>query len=893
MKKFLAFALFLTSATIFAQGTVTGTVMDSDMNAPLPGANVRVLGTDTGTVTDFDGKFNLQVSTTTGTIEITFVGFQKRTVKFNVADGQTRDLGRINLNPDADALAEVVVIGKGVIDVAIGRQTPVAVSTVTAAEIERTGGNLDLPELLTTTPSIYANPSGGGYGDSEIRVRGFDQSNTAFLLNGQPINGMEDGRMYWSNWQGVRDIANAIQVQRGLGASKLAISSVGGTVNIITQTYNNVEGGFAHSEIANNNYLKNTAYYTTGQNDLGWSSTYLLSYWSGDGNFYDATDGRGLTYFFSVGYKPSDKHAFNFLVTGAPQVHGQAWQGSIQSGLDYGRTYNENWGYRDGEVYNERRNFYHKPVMNLNWDWNISDKSDLSTVAYASTGNGGGTGPLGRYRGDKFDENGQINFDDIIANNRNLSPVEINGEDYRIGNHPDASSPGGSGYITRASMNNHWWVGTVSNFNHRVNSNLEFNVGADFRYYHGDHYRQVVDFLGLDGWYEGRNASIPNGQPVFRSFDINLFDPTFVKARSDQQIGYSNSEDISYLGTFGQVEYQTDSFSAFLQGAISTQSHQRYDYMNYTDPDLQDSPVVTNNGYNVKGGLNYNISDQHNVFGNVGYYSRQPFHDNIFLNFRNDINPLTTNEDITGIELGYGFNSELINVNLNTYWTRWGNRADTRGLRLDLDEDGIDEDYLATFNGIEQTHSGIELDFTARPTYDLTLTGFVSLGNWEFSDNPVQRVVDADRLTPVTELTDVVSYVDGEKVGRSPQTTVNLGARYNVVRNFSVYADWWYYADLYADIDPVSFTEPGQEVVKLPNYDLVRVGASYKLQLGGNQDLTFRGNIRNLFNNVYLTSLQTNRAAEPGDNTWKGINTANRGYWGFDRQWSLSVRYSF
>src|SRR5690606_41594748 len=68
-----------------------------------------------------------------------------------------------------------------------------------------------------------------------MRVRGFEQDNTAFLLNGQPINGMEDGLMYWSNWSGLNDIATGVQIQRGLGSSKLAISSVGGTINFVTK----------------------------------------------------------------------------------------------------------------------------------------------------------------------------------------------------------------------------------------------------------------------------------------------------------------------------------------------------------------------------------------------------------------------------------------------------------------------------------------------------------------------------------------------------------------------------------------------------------------------------------------------------------------------------------
>ena len=62
--------------------------------------------------------------------------------------------------------------------------------------------------------------------------------------------------------------------------------------------------------------------------------------------------------------------------------------------------------------------FYHKPVFNLNWDYNINDTSSLSTVLYASTGNGGGTGPRGYTR--RTDE-GLIDWDTLYANNAALA----------------------------------------------------------------------------------------------------------------------------------------------------------------------------------------------------------------------------------------------------------------------------------------------------------------------------------------------------------------------------------------------------------------------------------------------------------------------------------------
>jgi outer membrane receptor for ferrienterochelin and colicin len=185
-------------------------------------------------------------------------------------------------NDTINDLEEVVIVGKGLIDLAKDRKTPIAVSTIKAAEIQAKVGTMDVTQAFVNTPSVYVSGQAGGFGDSRISVRGFQQDNTAFLLNGQPINGMEDGKMYWSNWSGMSDIANFIQVQRGLGSSKLAISSVGGTVNFVTKATDKKEGGFVSTSIANDNYFKTTAAYNSGILKNGFGVSVMLSDWKGD-----------------------------------------------------------------------------------------------------------------------------------------------------------------------------------------------------------------------------------------------------------------------------------------------------------------------------------------------------------------------------------------------------------------------------------------------------------------------------------------------------------------------------------------------------------------------------------------------------------------------------------
>ncbi|RZO97371.1 MAG: TonB-dependent receptor, partial [Flavobacteriales bacterium] len=205
-------------------------------------------------------------------------------------------------------LEEVVLMGSGVIDLAADRVTPVAASTIKGSEIQKKIGTQDITMTLVNTPSVYVAGQAGGYGDSRIAVRGFEQDNTAYMLNGQPINGMEDGKMYWSNWSGMNDVASVVEIQRGLGASKLAISSVGGTVNFVMNSNDVRQGGFMYAGFANDDYLKTTYSYNTGRSDDGWATSFLLTHWQGDG-YNEGSFGQGQTYFFSVGKEINEKHS--------------------------------------------------------------------------------------------------------------------------------------------------------------------------------------------------------------------------------------------------------------------------------------------------------------------------------------------------------------------------------------------------------------------------------------------------------------------------------------------------------------------------------------------------------------------------------------------------------
>jgi iron complex outermembrane recepter protein len=887
---------FLTTLTVFSQSKVTGTVLDGELNQPLAGASVVIKGTTNGVATDFDGKFELTTTQKSGEIVISFLGFDSKTISFTVT-GTTTNVGSVVIAPNVSQLDDLVVVGKGIIDVAKERKTPIAVSTIKAVDIQTKVGTSDVTQAMVNTPSVYVAGQAGGYGDSRITVRGFQQDNTAFLLNGQPINGMEDGKMYWSNWSGMSDIANFIQVQRGLGSSKLAISSVGGTVNFVTKATDKKQGGFVSTGVANDDYLKTTAAYNTGMNAKGFGMSVMMSHWQGDG-YNDGTKGEGQNYFISFGYKPNDRHNFNFLLTGAPQSHDQNYTKKISDYLTYGRKYNKNWGTLNGNYLSLRTNFYHKPVANFNWDYSINSTTSLSTVLYASWGRGGGTGD---YKNRNYSipyTNGQINFDQIYANN--------------------LTAPGGAGsqpanMLIRASMNNHAWYGLVSNFKKEINENLNLNLGLDLRTYNGDHYRQVSNFLGLKSFTESRplrnNTHVipnPNNLPigtntVNQQYNINPWYAFFNSASDKQKIDYDYSETISYGGVFGQLEYSKNNLSAFFQGAVSNQSHQRFDYYDYQVAH-QDSEKVINIGYNIKTGGSYVIADKHSVYANAGYYSRQPYHDNIYLSYTNQVNPLTENEKVLGLEAGYTFKSKIFSASVNAYRTTWEDRVvTTTAVQAANGTIGttpvLAGDVIFTSNqGVKQVHTGLELDFVLKPTSNVDVKGFASFGNWEYNGDAVSTKYD-ENLNPllITE-TDI----DGGKVGDAAQTTWGLGVKYEFIKNFSIDADWRNYDNLYANV-------VAKENLELPSYDVVDAGISYKMLVGKDKQnsVNFRFNMNNVFDEVYLSELTSNIKTDAfisgtsgptyqsAGRVYKGIADGNQGFFGLGRTWNFTIRYNF
>ena len=145
--------------------------------------------------------------------------------------------------------------------------------------------------------------------------------------------------------------------------------------------------------------------------------------------------------------------------------------------------------------------------------------------------------------------------------------------------------------------------------------------------------------------------------------------------------------------------------------------------------------------------------------------------------------------------------------------------------------------------------------------------------------------------------------LDGQKVDDAAQTTWRLGATIEPVENLFFDASWYHAADLYAQFDVLDLQDQdsdglpdgGDFQLKLPAYDLIDAGLSYRMTLGKEKTkyINLRLNVNNVFDEIYISEATSNREAEAGDETWNGVNVANNVYWGFGRTWNLGLRYRF
>ena len=935
MKK-IFFLIFLNCLTfsVIAQTNISGKVIDASTGEALIGATI-MYGKGQGTATDFDGNFSISIPTGERSIKVSYVGYKE--INKIITVGNKSQI--LNFKLKTVLLNEVQVVA----DIARDRETPVAFSTIPMKQINEELASQDIPMVLNSTPGVYATQSGGGDGDARITIRGFNQRNVAVMIDGIPVNDMENGWVYWSNWFGLDAVTSNIQIQRGLGASKIAIPSVGGTMNILTKGTGNKAGGIVKQSIGSFGKLRTSVGYNSGRMENGWGFTLAGSYKKGNG-FVDETWSEGFFYYAKV-QKEIGNHILSFSAMGAPQKHGQrsyksdiatydtSFARSLGDTSDFssrivnkGINYNKHWGFLDRwtidsngdtlhnrETLNTKQNYYHKPQFSLRDFWTVNDKFYISNILYASIGNGGGTGLSGNTN--NYDGIGQYNLQQAYNSNSNNIDALYSDTENKAGTY------------LRSSINNHYWYGGLSTLNYQLTDNTSLSSGLDMRYYKGEHYREVYDLLGADYAIDASNG--------LQSSEVK---------RVGDKVGYNNDGIVKWSGVFSQMEYSNGMLSTFFNISASNSAYKRIDYFRKKDLVLDDTTyfealgtsvatelefdengnlvganktmvldTVFHNGvaytmnspeaklaettwkwirgFTIKSGANFNLDEYNNVFINLGYISKAPRFNNVYY-YDNSLFRDIKNEIVQALEGGYSYRSSKFSANLNGYYTLWQNKPSNGGVTVLVD----DVSYRANINGMDALHKGIEMDFSYKILSNLGFEGLVSLGDWKWMSSDTVRFLD-DNNNPITDDFGneiIASFdADGVHVGDAAQTQFGFSVRYEPSYNSYIKLRSTYFANYYADFDPLSLNgaNAGRESWEIPSYNLIDLHAGYKFKISQKTKMDIKLSILNLFDEMYISDAQNN---DPYNASYQDFDAKSAGvFFGLGRRINLSAKFTF
>jgi hypothetical protein len=666
-------------------------------------------------------------------------------------------------------------------------------------------------------------------------------------------------------------------------------------MNIITDPTAHEKGGSFKQESGAGGFLKSTINYNSGLigDKLALSGTIVRK--TGDG-IIDKTWTDAWAYYFGASYALNKDNRFELYAIGAPQRHGQnlykqnlgAYDSEFAATVDgydetalgedgkfvdVGHTFNQNWApissdytgkqywymygaktveRHDPNYLNERENYFHKPLVNLNHFLTIDDKTRLSTVAYWSGGSGGGTGTYGKIP--TLDAEGNLGDDDykfyygkgpwtrdwntLVAYNSGDADTVYVDKSALVRTHGEGNNQ--SVGILRNSINRQDTYGVISKLNYEVNDELEVQVGIDWRTAGIEHAREVRDLLGGDYYVDYADDNTPDGKRVELG-DI---------------IAYHNETTVDWLGGYLQGAYSSGPLSAYGMGGLTSIKYSYQDHFTVADSLIKADAIITTQ---FKGGAMYDIDDNVSLFGNFGIVEKPPIMDNVIY-YDGTVASDPKVERFVSSEAGVNFSSEKFAVKANVYNTDWKDRNLTKAVTTGQGDSGDTDVIFLT--GVNQKHQGLEVEAVSQVHDILSLQAIVSLGTWKFDGdaNGKYQSNEYDENGNVVGLTttDYQYALDGLNVGDMPQTSYALGATVTPVKGLKVQALYNIYDNNYADWSPDSREYDGsdedadrEQVWKAPGYSKLDLHASYALPISG-YDVSLFAHLFNALDETYV-----------------------------------------
>jgi iron complex outermembrane receptor protein len=338
-----------------------------------------------GTVTDAEGRFRFdQVGPGQYSLFVSHVAFGSRSIAVSIDSDQV-DL-TIQMRSGVMAHEEVVVSS--------GRAreglTPVTVTNISKAELDRQPDMKDLPVHLARQPAItWSSENGNAIGYSTLRMRGFGQRRLAVAINGIPQNDPEEFNVFWINFFDIQGAVQDIQIQRGAGSSVYGPTAIGGAINLRAMPYLPDFHAMAQVGAGAFGTRRFTAEVNSGLLADRWIAFGRLSRLESDG--YRDWSWSEFWRFFAGVTRYGDSNSLTIQAYGGPQKDGLAYSGipkaANETAIDdgFGGTIDRKYNFSafDRDVEN-----FHQPHVELHHEWDIRDGLSFNQSLFWVKGEG-------------------------------------------------------------------------------------------------------------------------------------------------------------------------------------------------------------------------------------------------------------------------------------------------------------------------------------------------------------------------------------------------------------------------------------------------------------------------------------------------------------------------
>jgi hypothetical protein len=808
MKKQILSFLFVCFASLYSfaqQTTIRGVVNDMLTSQPIDAVLVQLEGTELSTLTDPQGAFAFLLDVPLGEqmLVLSKDGFLNARYPIVVSVGSDLNLPDLMLEID-NSNDELFTI------------------TLSDDELNDDSSGADnISGLLSASQDIFQRAAAFEFSSSFFRVRGLNTDNGTVLMNGIEMNKVFDGRPQWSNWGGLNDVLRSQELSTGFAPSSYTFGGLLGSTNINLRASNYRAGGRITYSSSNRSYTNRLmATYASGMLDGGWAYAFTLGRRWGDEGFQDGTFYDANSFFVSVEKKINDKHSLNLVGFYTPNRRGKS-SPNTQEVFDLkGTTYNEYWGWHDGEKRNSRIRRIAEPVIMLNHYWDLSESSSLNTnVSYqfGELGNSrldyaGGANPspayyqqlpsyfladddgpdyAGAYQSEQsFRNGGQVNWNRIYDANLTNN---ING-DY-------------AAYVLYEDRSDDQQFTANTILESTLSENLTLNAAVNYKRLKSHNFAEIVDMLGSNSGYLNIDS--------FDQVQFDLQNPNRVVGEGDT-FRYNFNIEANVLSGFAQAQFKYNNVDFFLAGSYTATEYQReglYQTETYADNSLGKGRKLSFGGVGAKGGFTYKFSGKHIFNVNAGYLTKAPSIRNTFTNSRENhaiVGDITgidiTEEKITSFDANYIFRSSTVKARLTGYYTQMQDANEISFYFAD-GISGVDEGTAFVqeiLQGIDKTHMGIEFGMEAQITPSIKLTGVASVGQFTYDNNPNLVLTSSDF---VDGLNFGESNLKDYRIAAGPQQAASIGFEYRDP-NY-----WWFgttanfFANTYVDVSPLTRTQ--------------------------------------------------------------------------------------